>query len=102
MQFLEIQRKSAEIYRKYGAIDDWTFGQDSLAGKYGCRSFLDDVSVEPDEALFFSLSLFKSADDHARIMALLDKDPEVGFLYDQVCEIIDLKRVIRGEFNRLV
>ena len=100
--FLDIQKKSAEIYRKYGAIDDWTFGPDNLAVKYGCTSFLKEISINTDEALFFSLSLFKSKEEHDRIMAAIDHDPEIGVLYDQACKTMEISKVIRGEFNRLV
>lgn len=101
-QFLFIQRKSAEIYRKHGAIDDLTFGAGDLAAKYGCASFLKEISLAADETLYFSLSLFKSKEDHDRIMAVVDKDPEIGSLYDQISETIDVSRIIRGEFNQLV
>lgn len=101
-QFLVIQRASAEIYRKHGAIDDWTFGPENLADKYGCTSFLKEISIDPNEVLFFSLSLFKTKEEHDQIMALVDKDPDIGILYDQICKTIDISKVIRGEFNRLV
>lgn len=101
-QFLVIQKTSAEIYRKHGAIDDWTFGPETLVEKYGCSSFLKEISVEPNELLFFSLSLFKSKEDHDQVMSIVDKDPAIGALYDQVRETIDISKVIRGEFNRFV
>jgi hypothetical protein len=41
--FLNIQKKSSEIYKKYGAIEDWTFGPDNLNEKYGCTSFLQQI-----------------------------------------------------------
>lgn len=100
--FLMVQNKSAEIYKKNGAIDDWTFGPENLKAKYGCISFSQEVPVNADEELFFSLSLFKSKDDHDRIMSLVDKDPEIEKLYDRICNLIDLSKVVRGEFNRLV
>lgn len=101
-QFLAIQRASAEVYRKYGAVDDWTFGPENLEGKYGCSSFLKEISVAPGEVLFFSLSLFKSKEDHDQIMSEVDEDAEIAALFKQVCETIDISKVIRGEFNRLI
>lgn len=101
-RFLEIQKKSAEIYKRYGAIDDWTFGPDNLAAKYGCASFLQEIEIGQNEELFISLSLFKSKNEHDRIMALVDNDPEIAVLFEEVSNLIDLSRVIRGEFARLV
>ena len=100
-QFLMIQKKSAEIYRRYGAIDDWTFGPEDLAGKYGCGSFVKEISLSTGESLFFSLSLFESKEDHDRIMTNIGKAPEINCLFDQICQTIDVSKVIRGEFNRL-
>jgi len=100
--FLLVQKKSAEIYRENGAIDDWTFGPDNLNAKYGCVSFRKDITVNEDEELFFSLSLFKSKEDHDKIMSLVDSDPRIEKLYNEICQIIDFSKIIRGEFNRLV
>ncbi len=100
--FLLVQKKSAELYKKNGAIEDWTFGPENLHPKYGCSSFLKEISINEGEQLFFSLSLFKDKEDHDKIMALVDKDLAIEKLYDQICGLIDLSKVIRGEFNRLV
>jgi len=97
-----VQKKSAEIYKRNCAIDDWTFGPENLKAKYGCVSFVQEIHVDAGEELFFSLSLFNSKVDHDKIMSLVDKDPEIEKLYDQVCSLIDLSKVVRGEFNRLV
>jgi uncharacterized protein YbaA (DUF1428 family) len=101
-QFLEIQRKAAAIYVRHGAIGDWTFGPDNLDSKYGCSSFLTEITTQRGEELFFSLSLFHSRADHDRIMATVDNDPEIAELYLAIGKAIDLSRVIRGEFNRLI
>lgn len=99
---LLVQKKSSDIYKKYGAIDDWTFGPENLLAKYGCCSFPGEISVGADEELFFSLSLFKSKEDHDRIMPLIDQDSEIENLYNEISKLIDLSKVIRGEFRRLV
>jgi uncharacterized protein YbaA (DUF1428 family) len=100
-EFLSIQKKSAEIYKKNGAIDDWTFGPENLKAKYGCTSFLQEINLDADEELFFSLSLFKSKEDHDRIMLMVDIGPDIEKLYDEFSQLIDITKVIRGEFNQL-
>ena len=102
VEFLEIQKVSAQIYKKYGAIDDWTFSPENLNSKYGCTSFLKELSTGPNEKLFFSLSIFKDEQDHYKIMSAVDQDPEIEALYARISKILDLSKVIRGEFNRVV
>lgn len=97
-----VQKKSSDLYKKYGAIDDWTFEPESLEPKYGCSSFLTEIEVGSDEELFFSLSLFNSKEDHDRIMSLVDTDPEIEDLYKDICDLIDISKIVRGEFNRFV
>lgn len=100
--FLIIQKKSSLIYKKYGAIEDWTFGPDNLSEKYGCTSFLQEISLAEDEDLFFSISLFKTKEEHDRIITLIDTDVEISNLFDQISKLIDISKIVRGDFNRLV
>ena len=102
VQFLEIQNRAAKIYEKHGAIGDWTFGPDDLTARYGCSSFAKEIDVGQGEELFFSLSLFQSRADHDRVMRIVDEDPEINNLYESIGKFIDLSKIIRGEFNRLV
>jgi len=100
--FLIVQKESAEIYKRNGAVEDWTFGPENLNPQYGCVSFIQEINIDEDEELFFSLSLFKSKEDHDRIMSVVDRDPEIEKLYDQICGLVDISKVVRGEFNRLI
>ncbi|MBK7890318.1 MAG: DUF1428 family protein [Bdellovibrionales bacterium] len=101
-QFLSIQRQAADIYRRYGAIDDATFASSNLAARYGCASLLSEIALESNEELFFSVSLFESKENHDLIMLQLDRDPEISSLYDETCKVMDVSRILRGEFNRIV
>ena len=47
--FLRIQTLASDIYKKYGAIDDWTFGSDCLSPKYGCTSVAQIIPVNDDD-----------------------------------------------------
>ena len=100
--FLSIQKKSSELYKKHGAIDDWTFAPDNLNEKYGCSSFLKEISVLPTEELFFSISLFKNKEEYEQIISTIDADEEIAKLFIEFSNLIDIPRVIRGEFNRLL
>ncbi|MBK7891456.1 MAG: DUF1428 family protein [Bdellovibrionales bacterium] len=100
--FLVIQKRASKIYMRFGAIDDWTFAPADLSERYGCRSFLKEIEIDPGEALFFSLSLFSSKDEHDRIMSHVDKDPEIEILFKEVSGLIEISKTLRGEFNRVV
>lgn len=100
--FLRIQTLASDIYKKYGAIDDWTFASDCLSPKYGCTSITKIIPSNADEEIFFSLSLFQSKADHDKIMSQVDNDSEIEKLFSQISELIDLSKVIRGEFNRVI
>lgn len=100
--FLRIQKEAAKIYQEYGAIGDWTFSPEDLTGKYGCVSFQNKIEIKPNEDLYFSMSLFESKIDHDRMISLIDNDKRIEILYLEISKIIDLSRVTRGEFNRVI
>ncbi len=100
-EFLMIQKESAKIYKKYGALEDWTFAAVNFEAKYGCASLIERIDLAANEELYFSFTLFKSKEDHDRVMGLVDSDPHIKKLFDQVCQLIDISRVVRGEFSGL-
>ncbi|MBK7962622.1 MAG: DUF1428 family protein [Bdellovibrionales bacterium] len=56
-QFLEIQRKAAAINERHGATGDWPCGPNNLDPRYNCSSFSAELTIQPGEELFFSMSL---------------------------------------------
>lgn len=100
--FLRVQQEAAEIYQRYGALADETFAPVNLEAKYGCMSFGDTLSVGEDEEVFVSLSRFRDRAHHDEVMAQADSDERISELYDEVTTLIDIGRVVRGEFERVV
>jgi uncharacterized protein YbaA (DUF1428 family) len=100
--FLRVQQEAAAIYQRYGAVDDETFAPVNLEEKYGCVSFLDILDVEEDEEVFISLSRFRDRAHHDKVMAQVDADEQISELYDEVTTLIDISRVVRGAFERVV
>jgi len=100
--FLRVQQEAAAIYRRCGAIDDETFAPVNLAAKYGCDSFLSALDVGEGEKVFISLSRFRDRTHHDEVMAQVDSDERIDELYDKVTVLLDLSRVVRGEFERVI
>lgn len=100
--FLQVQREAAVIYRQYGALDDETFGPCNLEAKYGCAPFPAAFGLEEGEEVFVSLSRFRDLAHHDEVMSQLDADDRIGQLYEKVSGLLDVGRVVRGEFERIV
>ena len=98
--FLRVQQEAASIYRRYGALDDETFAPVDLQAKYGCMAFSDAFGVGKDEEVFVGLSRFRDRAHHDQVMAQVDSDDRIGELYDKVMALLDVGRVVRGEFER--
>ena len=62
----------------------------------------DALEVGEDEVLFIGLSRFHDRAHHDRVMAQVDADERIGELYGQVTRLLDVGRVLRGEFERAV
>jgi uncharacterized protein YbaA (DUF1428 family) len=100
--FLRIQRQAAEIYREYGALDDETLGPVNLEAKYGCAAFANGLALAEGEDVLVGISRFRDEAHHAQVMKLVDSDPRINELYDEVAALLDVGRIVRGEFERVV
>ena len=100
--FLRIQRQAADIYRAYGALDDETFGPVDLEAKYGCVAFAGGLALAKGEDILVGISRFRDEAHHAEIMKQVDADPRINELYDEVAALLDVGRIVRGEFERVV
>ena len=100
--FLRVQREAAEIYLRHGALDDATYSAANLEAKYGCASFGDAFDVGEDEVILFGISRFRDRAHHDEVMAEVDSDDKINGLYDKVTTLLDVGRIVRGEFERVV
>ena len=99
--FLQVQREAAVIYRQYGALDDETFGPCNLEGKYGCAPFPLAFEIEEGEEVFVGLSRFRDLAHHDEVMRQVDGDDRIDQLYRKVSGLLEVGRVVRGEFERV-
>jgi uncharacterized protein YbaA (DUF1428 family) len=100
--FLQVQREAAAIYRALGALDDETFAPADLEPKYGCTDFPSALAVGEGEEIFISLSRFRDRAHHDEVMRLVDADERINRLYEEVTMLLEVGRVVRGEFRRIV
>jgi uncharacterized protein YbaA (DUF1428 family) len=99
--FLRVQRDASEIYRRHGAIDDVTFAPVNLEAKYGCAGFTDALDIREEEEVLIGLSSFHDRPHHDTVMAQVDRDERISELYEAVASLLDVGRVVRGEFERV-
>jgi uncharacterized protein YbaA (DUF1428 family) len=98
--FLQVQRDAADIYRQYGALEDETFAPFDLEAKYGCLAFTDVLELTEGEVLYVGLSRFRDKAHHDEVMAKVDTDARIDQLFEQVTGLLEMSRLVRGEFER--
>ena len=99
--FLRVQRDASELYRRHGAIDDVTFAPVNLEAKYGCAGFAGALELREGEEVLIGLSSFHDRLHHDTVMTQVDRDERISELYEEVASLLDVGRVVRGEFERV-
>lgn len=99
--FVDLQRAAGDRYRAHGAVETATYRPAALASTYGCAGFRDEVDVREDESLYVGLDGFRDEAHHDEVVARVDADPEVADLYEALTDLLDVNRVVRGEFERV-
>jgi uncharacterized protein YbaA (DUF1428 family) len=99
--FLRIQQAASEIYQSHGAIEE-TLALINHEAKYGYIPSTKEINTEEDEEIFVSFSLFPNKTDHDKVMEKIDSDPRIDRLYQEMTGMVDIDRVLRGEFKRVV
>ncbi len=51
--------------------------------------------------MFIGISRFADRAHHDRVMEQVDSDPRIAELYAEVMAILDVGRIVRGEFERV-
>lgn len=100
--FSRVQSEAGEIYKRYGALDDETLAPDNLEANYGCSGFSSVVELREDEELFVGLSRFQNRAHHDEVMSKVDADAHINDLYAEMLTLLDMSRVVRGEFERTI
>jgi uncharacterized protein YbaA (DUF1428 family) len=100
--FLRIQGEASEIYLRYGSLGEETLASTGSVAKYGCIPFFNTVELNEDEDIFLSISHFRDKAHHDQVMAQIDLDPNIDRLYREITNLVDIDRVVRGEFKQVI
>lgn len=100
-RFIEINKKAALIYKEYGAIEDETFQSTFIDALYGCKGMEASVELHENETLMCSVSTFNNKHHHDLVMEKVDSDMRIEELYNEMIQVIDMSRVVRGEFEKV-
>lgn len=100
-RFIEINKKAALIYKEYGAIEDDTFQSTFIDAIYGCKGMEASVELHENETLMCSVSTFNNKHHHDIVMGKVDSDIRIDELYNEMIQVIDMSRVVRGEFEKV-
>jgi uncharacterized protein YbaA (DUF1428 family) len=100
-RFLRIVSEAADVYRRYGAVVTPALRLTDGAGKYGCVGLSDLATVTPEEQLFMGSDSFRDVDQFRALMEKIDSDPDIGRLFKEIQEVIDLKKIVRWEMEEV-
>lgn len=99
--FADLVHEAIEVFVRHGALGGSVFEVADPQAKYGCGAIQDAVEIRPDEAVYAELNYFHDRAHFDRVMPLVDADPELGRLYDELVAMTDIGRIVRGEFSSL-
>jgi uncharacterized protein YbaA (DUF1428 family) len=99
--FLRIVNEAADVYRRYGAIVTPAMRLTDGESKYGCVGLYDLVELNPGEQLYMGFDSFRDVEQFRTLMNKIDSDPEIGRLFKEIQEVIDLKRIVRWEMEEV-
>ncbi len=99
--FIRVQKAAGDIYLRCGALEDVTLEPVSLESAYGCAGFGSAVTLREGETLYLGLSRYRDSAHHDEVMAHVDADPEISALYAEMLTVLEMGRVVRGEFGRV-
>ncbi len=99
--FLRVLHGAATVFYHYDVVACHVYEPTNLVAKYGCTSFLETIDLASDEQLFIEINIFRNKEHHDSIMPLIDADPQINQLYDELTSIVNTRRLIRGEFTQV-
>ena len=96
-RFLRVVAEAGAIYCRHGALSSTTLRVTDGAAKYGCTGLCDLVPPATGEELFVGLDSFRDVEEFRAKMKLIDSNPRIGELFEEIQSLIDLKKIIRWE-----
>jgi uncharacterized protein YbaA (DUF1428 family) len=100
--FVQIQSEVAEIYRRYGALENVTFVASDLEATYGFLAFDEAFSVAEQEVVLIELATYRDRVHQDEVSKKLATDEHSVMLYQKMLTILDRQRQVYGEFEQVV
>lgn len=101
-EIVEILGEAARVYGELGVLDCQVFEASDLSARYGCSSFPDSMEVGEGETVLVELNIFRDRQHHDSAMEEIDRDARIDELYHRFSRVLDVGRVVRGEFSRVL
>ncbi|WP_033541543.1 DUF1428 family protein [Planococcus sp. CAU13] len=98
-QFLKINCEAERIYKEYGALESQTFAAASIQPEYGCAGMVSAVELREGEVLMLETNRYHSKAHQSEVLEKVDQDDRIGELYEQMTNVIEMGRTVRGEFG---
>ncbi len=99
--YLKLARKSAKIWREYGAVDYKECVGDDLAAKFALP-FPKGIRAKAGEVIVFSWIVYKSKAHRDKVNAKVMSDPRIAAMCDPNDMPFDCKRMLYGGFKVMV
>jgi uncharacterized protein YbaA (DUF1428 family) len=100
--FLRVIRAAGDVYVEHGATAVEVLTATELGSAYGCAGLASVLQIWPGERVFVSLDRFRDQGHRDEVMAKVGTDARIDDLYAELADLIDLHRVVRGEFDSVV
>lgn len=97
--FLRVLEAASNIYREFGCSGIEILEEADLSAAYGCMGIEDSMETQFGERIFMSIHRFNDRSHRDEVMAMVDADKRINNLYTEIAGLIDMKRVVRGEFE---
>jgi len=99
--FLRIEHDAAAIYREYGGLGNEILSPVNLDPSYGCTAFGAVLDVATDETIYIVLDRFHDHAHYDQMMGQVNADPRIDALFDEFAQLVNVRRIVRGEFERV-
>lgn len=71
----------------------------SVEAQYGCLGFDSAVELKDHEVLMMEINRYRDKNHQVEVLSQVDTDPKIDALYNDMIQVIDIGRTVRGEFG---
>jgi hypothetical protein len=101
-EVLAILERAAERYDQLGFSGCEAYKAVDLYPKYGCSPLPTSLDLREGEVVLVELNHFEDAEHHALAMDRVNGGGTINALHEQMVQLVDMDRIVRGEFSRVL